>query len=636
MRPLLLLLLAALACLATAQPVGGDERFHTWSARLEGDDLRAGESAEIVLTAKIQKDWYIYKVGQQGGPQGIEIDLSEAKTIVANGAPKSPEPKIKFDKNFNVDVGYYEDTVEIRVPVKTAADAKPGPTSAKFMVISQVCTYSLCDRPREDVLEVSFEVAPGETRPERVLAATDPDPPNNGAINRFDDNFDKAKDEGLWAFLLFSFLGGLAALLTPCVFPMIPVTVSFFSKQADDEQARPVRTALLYCIGIITTFAIIGVAVTVFFGASGVQQLSTNPYVNGALFLVFVLMALSLFGVLQFQISPKIATALSSKSKTAGVAAPILLGLTFSITSFTCTVPLVGAILAAAATGGSLLFPVLGMAAFGTALALPFFFLALFPRLLKKLPRSGQWMVTVKAFMGFLELVAAVKFLSNIDLVYQWGAITTPVFLAIWAIILATCGLYMMGWMRLPTDSSTQVGMIRSVFGLGTIAASVYCLAGIQGQSMGNLAAFLPPSDYGMAKTAAKTEGVWEEDFELAKIRARREGKPIFIDFTGVTCTNCRWMESNMFPKKQVQKLFQSMVLVKLYTDRLRPKELRDRDEQNRLLQQKLTRSTTLPVYVVASPEGEPLAIQAYTTDEEEFVRFLTEASARQSTVAKN
>jgi thiol:disulfide interchange protein len=639
-RPIRLLLLI-LAVIAGAFAHGQDQRFHKWEATVSPADIRAGETGVIKLTATIDDGWHVYEIGQTGGPQGMEIEVAKNPAIAEIGKPIAPKAKRKHDPNFEVEVGYYEKTVTVEVPFKLAPNAK-GEVKASVLVISQVCDATMCDRPREDKLEVAIPIAEGEPRTDRTTMALGGTGAasgggSSGTVNQFDADFKQAQSQGLPSFILFSFVAGLAALLTPCVFPMIPVTVSFFSKKSEDGGKPGYGQALLYCLGIILTFTVLGIIVTLAFGASGLQSLSTNPFVNGALFLLFVVLALSLFGVFELRLPASLTTAASAKSRSAGWISPLLMGFTFSLTSFTCTVPVVGSILGGAAAGGNLLYPIVGMLAFSSALALPFFFLALFPALITKLPRSGSWMLTVKAFMGFLELAAAVKFLSNIDLVYQWGLITKPVFLALWAIIMAICGFYLFGWLRLPSETSPNVGWLRRGFAAASIAAAVYCLGGLQGVNLGTVAAFLPPDDYGVpvGSAASKESEKWMTDLEAAKALARKEGKKLFIDFTGVACTNCRWMEKNMFPNKEVQDRFDDMVLVKLYTDRLRPEEARRADEKNRELQLKWTNSTTLPVYVILTPDEEPLKVGAYTTDKDAFVKFL-DAGLNSGVVAKN
>jgi thiol:disulfide interchange protein DsbD len=460
--------------------------------------------------------------------------------------------------------------------------------------------------------------------PEQSAGYVDPTsggPAESGAVtDDFNTQFSKAKESGLLAFVWLSFIAGLFALLTPCVFPMIPITVSFFSKTVEGERKTNYGGAGAYCLGIIGTFTALGLIVTLIFGASGIQQLATNPWVNLALVVVFVALALSLFGLFEIAVPSSVLTRLSKVSKAAGFVGPLLMGLTFTLTSFTCTVPIVGTLLAGAASGESMLYPVLGMLAFSAAFALPFFFLALFPQAITKLPRSGAWLSTVKIFMGFIEIAAAVKFLSNVDLVWQLAWLTKPVFLAIWATIAFVAGLHLMGWLKLPKESESKPGVLRRGFGLATLAGAVFCLGAIEGVNLGELEAFLPPDPYpGRHSTAAKGSVAWKDNFDAGLQVSKTEDKPMFINFTGVTCTNCRWMEKNMFTRADVAAEINRYVPVELYTDRSTKGDL-----DNRALQKELTKVVTLPVYVLVSPEGKPLRIfQGSTRDVDQFLAFL-------------
>jgi thiol:disulfide interchange protein DsbD len=443
----------------------------------------------------------------------------------------------------------------------------------------------------------------------------------------------KPEDMPLGSYLLFCFLGGLGALLFPCVFPMIPVTVSFFSKRKVGEETKPnIGGAVAYCLGIISTFTGLGLLVTVLFGATGIQDLATNAWVNAAMFLVFVALALSLFGVFEIAIPSKFVNQVNRKSKMGGWIGPVLMGLTFTLTSFTCTVPVVGALLISAANG-DIWRPLIGMLVFSTTFAIPFFLLALFPSFLSKLPRAGVWMNTVKVFMGFFELAFAVKFLSNIDVVYQWGLITKPVALGIWFALAAMGAAYLLGWFRLAGESdSAKIGWLRRGFGVATLVAGVLCLAAMEGFSLGKIGSLLPPDPYPYRDKAMRKEGLlaWNDSYEEAFNLAKSKGRPVFLNFTGYTCTNCRDMEQNVFPRDDVRKELEDMVLLELYTDGKEPIH-----KANQQLQQKLTGSVTLPVYVVLKPNGDVVSLFPGSTDNvEEFIKFLREGKSKVGAVA--
>lgn len=428
--------------------------------------------------------------------------------------------------------------------------------------------------------------------------------------------------QGLAPYLLFCFTGGLLSLITPCVFPMIPVTVSYFSKR---EKSQALPQALSYSIGIVSTFALIGVAAAVFFGATGIARFTTNPWVNLVLGLVFVALALNLFGLYEFKVPVALARKTDAQRTRGGLIGPFFMGMTFSMTSFTCTAPIAGSLLAAAAKG-DVLYPALGMATFGLAFAAPFFLLALFPSSLSKMPRGGEWMNTVKPALAFVELAAAVKFFSNADLGFQLGLITRPVFLVLWSLCFIGLAAYLLGVPK----SANKIGYARRVLGAGALGFAVLLCMGMTGWPLGVVESFPPPDPYPSAKSALAsnepsnnnkdTKGRIEaKTYDEALKLAKETGRTVFVDFTGVTCVNCRLMEKNVFPAPEVKAEFDKMVLVQLYTDRPTPE-----DQANQALQQKLAKSVALPTYVLVKPDGTVVdKFEGLSPTIGEFVQFL-------------
>jgi thiol:disulfide interchange protein len=446
--------------------------------------------------------------------------------------------------------------------------------------------------------------------------------PGKGEVKAIED----AKSHGVLAYLWLAITAGLFALLTPCVFPMIPITVSFFSKKREGESG--LTSALLYCGGIIGTFTVLGIGVSLIAGATGLSKLANNPWMNLTLAAIFIVLALSLFGVFEIGLPSKFVNKFDSTGKSKFIA-PILMGLTFSLTSFTCTLPFVGAVLVSAANGGWF-YPIVGMLGFSGAFCIPFFLLALFPSALSKLPKSGAWMVTVKAFMGFIELIAAVKFLSTFDLSFEFGIITREVNLALWFMLLVMSAIYLLGWIRLPKVQDGKIGPLRIGFGVLTLLLALKIGAAMNGGTLGALEGFLPPSPYPGKSNAMVAS--WQKDFlpdyTAALAKAKENGKPIFIDFTGIYCTNCRVMERTVFPSAKVQAAFEHFNKVSLYTDRTFEDKFRESDTKNAALQQKLAHTATLPTYVVVKPDGETVVGSVPFTDSvDAFADFLDKSA---------
>ena len=417
----------------------------TWKAELTPKDLRAGEGGRVIVSATIEDGWYIYApTTPPGGPNPTTIKLADGGALEIKGKIAQPKPFVHMDEGFQMETQSYKKGVSFGLPVVVKADAS-GAAKATIKARFQACNSRVCLPPKTVEIPVAFTVAAGAARPDKLKAdesvppqtvvqeASAPDKagdkkdekaiapvagsssPNGGngaaGTNGAAATAGKTAAPNIFSFVALAFGAGLLAILTPCVFPMIPITVSLFSKQTEGNRFIG---PLAYCGGIIGTFTLIGVAVSVLFGASGLSLFAANPFVNMALATLFIVLALNLFGVFEIIVPASLLNKVQPKGKKTGIVAPLLMGFAFTLTSFTCTVPFVGTTLVSAATAGPL-YPAIGMLAFSTAFALPFFLLALFPSYLANLPRSGQWLVSVKAFMGFLELAAALKFLQVAD-----------------------------------------------------------------------------------------------------------------------------------------------------------------------------------------------------------------------------
>jgi len=415
---------------------------------------------------------------------------------------------------------------------------------------------------------------------------------------------------------------------------MVPITVSYFTNHAAGNRAGAVRDAVIYALGIILTFTALGVALAVLFGAAGINKFAANPWINLAITAIFLSFALSLFGAYNLQVPSSVLTkldAVTRSKESSRVIGPLLMGLTFSLTSFTCTAPFVGTLLVMAAQG-KWIYPAIGMLAFSTVFALPFFILALAPQLVSQLPKSGGWLNSVKVVMGLLEIAAAMKFLSNVDLVWHWGIFTREVVLASWVAVALLITLYLLGKFQLSHDSAVaRIGAMRLLITLVSLAFSFYLLTGLFGRRLGELESFLPPATENSSSavlasgnnTAAVTpngELTWiTNDYESALKQAKAEHKLVFIDFTGYTCTNCRWMEVNMFTKAPVREQLAKYVRVRLYTDG----EGQVFEKQQQMQQEKFG-TVALPLYAVVNSDGNALTtFPGLTRNEVEFVSFL-------------
>jgi len=575
----------------------------------------------IEATATIEEGWYIYGTRSiPDGPFPTTFKSPDGKFEVA-GPVQEPGIGQKFDEGFEKEVDYFEKTGTYVVPLKAAGSDRKGSLTVTF----QACNANGCLPPQDVEMDVElvgdFTGAAGTTEPPSGAAATDA--PVSQA--------EQAKAAGLLTFFGTAIAAGLLALLTPCVFPMIPITVSIFSKKG---RTGGIAHATAFCLGIISTFTLLGLAFTLLFGASGLQNFANSAWLNMFLGLLFVVLALGLFGVYEFTLPSGITNRFNPQGK-AGLVGPVLMGLVFSLTSFTCTMPFVGTLLVSAAQG-DLLFPIVGMLGFSIAFSIPFFLLALFPQYLSKLPKSGGWLSVVKAFMGFIELAAAVKFFSSVDLAWQLGWITKPVFLALWATIMTVAGAYLFGWLKIPTvDESGKPGPLRLAFGAGSIILAGMILNAINGGSLGKLASFLPPDPYPYREGSAmaqknKAEDGWFTSYDEALLVAKEQNRPLFIDFTGVFCTNCRDMERNVFPVPEIQAEFEKFVLVKLYTDR--PDNPNDQRYQKMKID--LTKSVANPVYAILTPDEELVSFSEYQPNVGMFREFLAAAATKSGLVA--
>jgi thiol:disulfide interchange protein DsbD len=628
------MLILAFTILVSVTSLLAQEQAH-FRVSIEPDVIHPDETATVWIDVALESDWHIYSTTTPpGGPFPTEISLTSGP-LSQVGAPIQPDPIVEHDPNFDLMVEYYGKSVRFGVRGKASADADLGHAEVAGEVTYMLCNETACLPPVTESFAIKISTEAGGIRDTYTFneASDAPETPvdllaGTGGILEVD----AALSQGLGAFLYLSFSMGFLALLTPCVFPMVPITVSFFTKQSegdpDNSRSRSITKSLVYCGGIITTFTGLGMLLASTLGASGAAQFAANPWVNLMITGIFVIFALSLFGLFEIQIPTSILNRLNS-AQGAGYAGILLMGFTFSLTSFTCTAPFVGTLLVLT-TQGTWAWPILGMLAFSLAFALPFFFLSLFPQGLSALPKSGGWLNSVKVVMGFLELAAALKFLSNVDLVWNWGLLNREVFIACWIAIFLLCGIYLLGKIRLPYDTPLDtVGPGRLLATIGFFTFSFFLLTGLFGRPLGELDAFFPPygnhGTIGQMKADDRESLVWNEDYKEALTLARESGRNVFVDFTGYACTNCRWMEANVFPEAKVHGLLKEYVLVQLYTDGQGEKY-----DLNRMLQQSKFGTVALPFYAIVTPAGDELArFPGMTRDRERFRTFLTRGLSR-------
>jgi thiol:disulfide interchange protein len=635
-------LAVAVAFLDAGRAAAGDPELEL-AAGFRPDEARVGEISVLRVEAEVPSGYHLYSMTRiPDGPLRFRI-TPESDALAPLGEWHAPAPEVKLDSGFDKHVERFDGEVihkrAYRVEKPLESDAIP------IEIRGQICNPRHCI-PILERLEAALSVEAGEPRADRASPprlegepfGEDRPPPQGGESIERGQRFDSG--QGLFGFLLIAFLAGLAALATPCVFPMIPITVSFFSKYSRVSLRRSVSMATIYAVSIIVTFTLVGVLVSALFGAVGMQKLSASALFNLFMTALLIFFAFNLLGLFEIRIPTALIDRASRKEQeltsdegslprqTIGV---FLMGFVFTLVSFTCTVGFIGFVIAEAASG-EWFYPTVGMLAFSLAFALPFFFLAIFPSWADKLKgKGGDWMVAVKAVLGFLELAGAFKFLSNVDLVWQWDLVTRPLVLAIWAALFLTAGLFLLRVFDLPHSDARQrsVGPIRMSFAMLLLALSVYSATGIRGsESMGGwLDGWLPPAVYpgqeAEATGASADHLPWiVDDIERGRREAREKDRPLFIDFTGYTCTNCRYMEGSVFPRPDVRSRLEKMVLVTAYTD-----GTADVHDTQRKYQIERFGTAALPLYAIIDPhDDELLAVHPdMTRNVSEYVAFLDE-----------
>jgi thiol:disulfide interchange protein len=661
-----------------------------WTFTLEPKELQAGGTATLVMEAEIPMGWYVYSndFDKDLGPLLTQFVPAESGDFTVASKLKAINPKKKFDEIWEGDVTYFMGKGRFEQPITIKSIAGTIKGSLEYQMCSDLTGQ--CINYEEDI-EVAFTVKEGPRPAESVAVVKAPteevDSPEVAA-QVSDSTFESSpfalaeetdsveetssesiltvgqedfsaegENESLWGFMVLAFLAGLAALLTPCVFPMIPMTVSFFTGRAK-SRAQGIRQAMIYGISIIAIYTVAGTAVAAIQGPEFANWLATHWLPNLFFFGIFIFFALAFLGMFEITLPSSFVNKVDAKAEQGGLAGVFFMAFTLVLVSFSCTGPIVGSILISSA-GGELVKPVLGMFAFGLAFAIPFTLFAVFPEWLNRLPKSGGWLNSVKVVLGFLELALAFKFLSIADLVYHWGILDRDIFLVIWIVIFGALGFYLLGKIRLPHDSKVEhIGVPRLLLALFTLMFTLYMIPGLFGAPLKYLSGYLPPLTTqqfkigaGISSSESATESVKYGDllhipygiegyfdYEEALAAAKKEGKPLLIDFTGHGCVNCRKMEENVWSDPQVlARLKNDFVMVALYIDeRLELPEnewytssydgkvKKTLGKQNADFQITRFNNNAQPYYVILDHQEKPLAKpRGYNADIAEFIEFL-------------
>jgi thiol:disulfide interchange protein DsbD len=594
---------------------------------------RAAPGSEQLLELKLDLDtpWHMYSVttpkpGPEGGPTQTTIRLADTPSV-ASWELYAPAPQHKFDPNFQIETETYEKSLKFYLKLRLAPGAPAGATELSARMRYQLCTDKQCLPPKTVTVSTTISVdalaarsqvqtPPGFT----LFQAPGAAPP--AATSGPATAGHPAQNQGLGAFLLLAFGFGLAAIFTPCCFPMIPITITFFLSQAGESKGRVIRQALVFCLGIVVLFTAIGFGLTAALGPFAVVQLGSNPWVNGLIALVFFVFSLSFLGAFEINLPSGLLTRLNAESHRGGYLGALIMGMTFCLASFACVGPFMGTLLAAS-VGGDKFQPLMGMLAFSLALSSPFVVLAMFPGFLRQLPRSGGWMSRVKTVLGFVVLAAMLKYISNVDQVMHWNLLTRERFLALAVVLMACPGLYLLGFLRMEgIEPDEPVDAGRALFGILFLAFAVSLIPGMFGMSLGDLDAYLPAP----AESSLQGPGVSSNrlppattDYDAAFLQAREQKKRVLVEFTGYACTNCKWMKANMFPRPEIAGLMDRLILLDLYTDGTDAAS-----EKNQQRQQTLFRTVAIPFYAIFDADEKPIASFAgLTKDPGEFARFL-------------
>lgn len=635
-----------------------------WKSAIKMTDATNGV---VTFTATVDAGWHVY--GTQlpaGGPEPTSVHWNNQGVKLVGGLTPSKAAHKQHDETFDMDLSWWTGSVTLSQKFTVTAKEYKIEGSIRYMA----CDDENCTPPKSESFSfkgtaaqapvaeavqaptanaTSADTAATLAQPVAAVGATDSavaSPTHDQlwapvtAIEGDNADVEDIADRSLWYIFWACFLGGLLALLTPCVWPMIPMTVSFFLKKSG-SRAKAITNATTYGLSIIIIFLLLGICFTVLFGASAMNALATSAWCNLLFFALLVIFAISFFGAFEITLPQSLSNKMdSTASKTTGMLSIFFMAATLVIVSFSCTGPIIGTLLVEAASRGSVMGPVVGMTGFAIALAIPFTVFALFPTMLKKMPKSGGWLNTVKVVLGFIELALSLKFLSVADLAYGWRILDRETFIALWIAIFGVMGLYLLGMFRFKSDGepkSSGIGVMRFFLALVSLSFTAYLVPGLWGAPLKATSAFVPPL-YTQDFNLYGGEQVEYDDFDEGMKAAAAQGKPVFIDFSGHGCVNCRKMEGAVLDEAKVKKMIsEDFVTIKLMVDDKTPLQqpmvVQENGKQTTLttvgdkwsyLQRHKFNSNSQPYYVVLDQQGALLSGPfAYNEDVDAFIAFL-------------
>jgi len=573
MKKIITLLFSAITAIAISAQIVEPIQ---WNATTTMDSDTEGY---VTLSATVEDGWHLYALTlPEGGPNPTRISFDTTPGIQLEGdiTPSIPA-KVSVDMIFHLELGWWESDVSF---VQRFKVVKPGDNRIDATVSFQACNGSSCIAPSREVFNLSVNSPSGSADENSISEAEMPMAKNEPSSHDTDEQdlwapvensqeTESISSSPWWLIFVWGFGGGLLALLTPCVWPLIPMTVSFFLKKGTPK-SKSIRDAMIYGVSIVVIYLVLGLLITGIFGASKLNELSTNALFNIIFFLILVVFAVSFFGAFDIKLPSKWNNSVDNRAeRTTGLVSIFFMAFTLALVSFSCTGPIIGTLLVEAATMGNIAGPAIGMTGFALALALPFTLFAIFPAWLKEMPRSGGWLNSVKVVLGFLELALSLKFLSVADLAYGWGILDREVFVALWIVIFVMLGMYLLGKIRFPHDSSLEhVSVGRFFLSLVSLSFAVYLIPGLWGAPLKSVSAFVPPlytQDFNLYEG-----GRFEEfdDYEKGMDYAAQNDRPVLVDFSGYGCVNCRKMEGAVFDTDVVSDMIkENFVLIKLMVD---------------------------------------------------------------------